>query len=169
MPQTLASDMARKSLDVLLDRVERQHAFSAQEARELLNGCVIQVTVLDRLWEQIQRSLDRGIEGKQLRYLVEELVDALDRGTKAFRASSEKVKAADLPSPENAEGMSMLESAVQRAVDRRGALSGLLGRLETPPREFDPRALPPGRENPAATGYIGLDELTGRLLSPKQT
>jgi hypothetical protein len=169
MPQTLASDMARKSLDVLLDRVERQREFSAEEAREVLSGCLEQVAVLDRLWEQTQRSLDRGIEGKHLRFLLQELVDDLDRGTKAFRAASEKIKATNLPSPEKTEGVSMLESAVRRTVDRRGAASVLLGRLEAPPRPFDPGTLPPGREDPAAAGYIGLDDLTARLLSPKQT
>lgn len=169
MPQTLASDMARKSLDVLLDRVERPHEFSAEEARELLAGCVVQVAVLDRLWEQTQRCLDRGIEGKHLRFLLQELADDLDRGIKAFSAASEKVKATNLPSPEKMEGVSLLESAVRRAVDMRGASVDLLGRLEAPPRRFDPHTLPQDTGDPALAGYVGLDDLTARLLSPKQT
>jgi len=161
--------MARKSLDVLLDRVERQHELSPEEARDLLAGCTVQIAVLDRLCEQTKRSLDRGIEAQQLRSLVKELVDDLDRSIKAFSAACAKVNATDLPPPEKMETAAFLENAIHHALNMRGDLSTLLRRLETPPPQFDPRTFPAGREDPAAAGYISLDDVTARLLEPRQT
>jgi hypothetical protein len=169
MSHTLASDMAQRSLDALLERMERQNDFSADEARELLSGCAIQLSVLDRLWEQIQHCLDRGIEARRLRGLLTERASDLEMGIKALQTAVAKLKTARLPSEEKAEDAAMLERALQRTVDRRGVLLTLLNNLETPFRHLDFAMLPSGRQDPSAAGYIGLDELKTHLLSPKKT
>ena len=84
MAPTLPSDMTRKSVAVLLERVERQNDSSPDEAFELLAGCEIAFLVLEKQWLLIQDLLDRGTEGSKLIFRLKELLDALDLGVKAF-------------------------------------------------------------------------------------
>jgi hypothetical protein len=165
MSQTLVSDMARKSLDPFLERAERRGEVSPEEARELLASCEIPAFVLERLWHLAQSYLDRGMERKQLAFLLKEYVEIHELGIKAFDAARDKVKVAGLAPEEKAEGLSMLERAGQEAAARRDELSSLLRRLETLRREVAQESLPKGRGDQKAEGYVSLDDVTARLLS----
>lgn len=165
MAQTLASDMVRKSLDIFLESAQRPHDLSPDEMRELLASCEIPALVLEGLWQLTQRFLDRGTEGTHLAFLLKECVDVFDLGIKAFDTARARVKAADLTPEERTAGVSLLTQAGQRAVARRDELSALLQRLETPPRDVMASSLPGDRGKREAGGYVGLDDLTARLLS----
>jgi hypothetical protein len=167
MAPTLPSDMARKSVAVLLERVERQGAFSPDEGRELIAGCEIVFIVLEKQWVLIQGLLDRGTEGSKLTVRLKELVNVLELGAKAFGVARDQVTAADLASQEKADGLDALERAARRVADMRSEASALLSWLETPFREIDPMSLPEGIGEREAEGYITLDDLTARLLSGK--
>lgn len=165
MPSTLSSDMARKSVAVLLERVERQDAFSPDEARELLDSCEMGLLVIERLGLLAQGFLDRGMEGKKLTFLLKELVDVLELGVKAFDVARQRVLAAGFAPQEAAEGLSAIGRAGRRAAEMRDEWSALVKWLETTPPEVDPAALPQGGGEREAEGYINLDDLTARLLS----
>ena len=167
MAPTLPSDMTRKSVAVLLERVERQNASSSDEAFELLAGCEIAFLVLEKQWLLIQDLLDRGTEGSKLIFRLKELLDALDLGVKAFAIGVNQVKTAYLTSQEKAEGLAVIEKALRRVTDLRAEASALLNWLETPFPEIDPASLPKGSGERDAEGYISLDDLTARLLAVK--
>lgn len=164
MPQTIASDMVRKSFGALLERVERQGDFSPDEAQELLAGCEIGSLVLEQLWRLAQGCLDRGMESRKLTFLLKEFLDVIELAIKTFDAARAKVKVADFTSKERAEGLSMLELQGRRAAEMRDGLSALLRWLETPPKTLAPSVLPVGRGDREAEGYVDLDDLTTRLL-----
>jgi hypothetical protein len=165
MPQALAPDMARKSLDTLLQRVEQQRHFSADEARELLASCELAALILERLWRLVQGFLDRGMERTKLLFFLKELVDVLALGQKAFDVAQARAKAADLTPQEGLEGLSLLERAGRRAAQMHDDLLSLVRWLETPPSDVDRSSLPAGREDPDAGKYVSLDDLTARLQS----
>jgi hypothetical protein len=168
MAQTLASDMVQKSLAVFSDRVQRQQLFSAAEARELLAGCPILFLSLEKLWELAQGFLDRGMESKRMIFLLKECADLLDWGIQALSKATERVEASELSADEKTEGEALLERARLQALEWRNELSKLVHRLETPPRPVDPAMLPGGRGDREAKGYVGLDEMTAHLISPKK-
>jgi hypothetical protein len=105
------------------------------------------------------------MERRNLVFFLREYQDVLELGIKAFGIAREKILAADFPQDERAKGVSMLEGASERAMDRCRELAALLRWLETPAREVPLASLPGGREDRESTGYVGLDELTARLLS----
>ena len=165
MAPTLPSEMARKSVAVLLEWVERQETFSPDEAQELLASCEIGSLVMERLWVLSQGFLDRGMEGKKLTFLLKEFVDVLELGGKAFDVARERVKAADLTAQERAEGINALDRAGRRAAEMREEWSSMISWLEAPRPMIDIEALPKNAGGPGAEGYITLDELTERLLA----
>jgi hypothetical protein len=167
MALTLPSDMARKSVAVLLERVEQQDAFSPDEARELLASCEMGFLVLERLWVLSQGFLDRGMESRKLTFLLKEFVDILELGVKAFEVARDRVKSAGLTSQEKAEGLNALDRAGRRAVEMREEWSSMVSWLEAPRPQIDPESLPRDGGEQDAKGYITLDELTDRLLSVK--
>lgn len=167
MAPTLPSDMARQSVAVLLERVERQGASSPDEARELLAGCEIAVLVLEKQWLLIQDLLDRGTEGSKVIFRLKELLDSLDLSAKAFAGGVDQVKAADLTSQEKADGLAAIEKAGRRVAELRAEALALFNWLKTPFPEIDPASLPKGSREREAKGYISLDELTARRLAVK--
>src|SRR5437763_15186958 len=104
MPQTLASDIARNSFTVALERLERQHDFSADEGRELLAGCEMGVLILERVWHLAQGFLDRGMERVKLTFLIKALMDVVELAAKAFDAARARVTRADLVPQEKEDG-----------------------------------------------------------------
>jgi hypothetical protein len=167
MAPTLPSDMARKSVATLLERVEQQDAFSPDEGRDLLASCEMGFLVLERVWVLAQGFLDRGMESWKLTLLLKEFVDVLEVGVKAFDVARERVKSSGLTSQDKAEGLSALGRAERRAAEMREELSSLVNWLETPFPEIDPQSLPERVGEREAEGYITLDDLTNRLLSAK--
>src|SRR5262245_26986726 len=116
MTQTLASDMVRRSLDAILERVERPGRLSGDAARELLDTCVIPPMLVAILWDLINRSLNRGIEGKKLVALLRELQDVLDLGLRAYATTREKVVIADLSTEEQAQAVLLFDRATASAM-----------------------------------------------------
>jgi hypothetical protein len=165
MPQTIASDMARKSFGALLERVERQGSFSPEEAQELLASCEIGSMVLERLWRLAQGCLDRGMESKKLTFLVKEFMDVIELAIKTFGTARERAKVAGLTPDERAEGLSSLELQGQRAAEMHNELSALLRWLQKPAKTLGPLTLPADRGDREAEGYVDLNDLTARLLS----
>jgi hypothetical protein len=167
MAQALASDIARRSLGALLERVEGQQRFSPDEARELMAGCEVTAGVQEVLGHLVQGFLARGMEGRKLAFLLKEFVDILEIARKAYAVARERVEAAELPPEECAAAVALLGRAGQRAATMGGEWSGLVRRLETPPRPIDPGTLPADRGEQQAKGYRSLDELAAGLLSHK--
>ena len=165
MSSTLAPAMARTGLDALLARLETQTTFTSEQARELLAACEMGDLFVKKLWQLIQGSLDRGTEGGRFRALLKETADVIDVAVKVFGFASERLKTAAVTPTERAEGMATLEQATRQAEAMRQEVSHLLRWLERPPKPIDPSILRADRGDPAAKGYIDLDELTKRLLS----
>jgi hypothetical protein len=160
MSQTLASDMVRKGLSVLLERVERQQDFPPRDVADLLTSCDMTAVFLDRLWQLAQGCLDRGLEGKQLSSLLKELVETLELGIKALILARERMQTAKPPAD-----VSMLERSLQLAAHRRDELVALVSRLETSSRAVALASLPTGRGERESDGYVSLESLQDRLLS----
>ncbi len=165
MTQTLASDMARKSLTVFLERAEGQSVFSAEEAKEFLSGCEITNVILEKNWLLIQALIDRGVEGRKFAFLAKEGVDVLELAIKGLDVARAKISAADLATEEKTAGISTLEAAGRRAVAMRDELLKLLRWVETPPRPIDIASLPTGRDDPNVPGYIDMDEFLAEFVS----
>lgn len=72
MSYTIAADVIRKGLDVLLENVEHPTDLSQDSARELLLSCTMPAGLLEGLWDLTQRFLDRGREGRQFNFLLSE-------------------------------------------------------------------------------------------------
>jgi hypothetical protein len=157
--------MARKSFSVLLDNVEGQRVLSPDEGRELLAGCETGALLLEGLWQLAQGALDRGMEARRLTFLLKEFLDVIAVGRKVFGAASQRVRQADLAPEGRAEGESLLGRLDRRAAEMHDRLSALVRWLETPPAPINAAALPAGRGEQRAEGYLGHEEMTARLLS----
>src|SRR5207249_4560715 len=119
MSQTLSSDMVRKSLDVFIERLEGADDFTPDEARGLLDSCEMAVLLQDKLWQMAQALLDRGMESKKLAFLLKEFTDVIEVGLKAFNTAGDRLKGTALTPEERTKGVSLLEQAARRAVERR--------------------------------------------------
>jgi len=76
---TLAADMARSSLRPFIDRIERSHGASPDVVRELLENCALPVLILERLWKDTRRALERGVERAELVRTLHEIRELLGR------------------------------------------------------------------------------------------
>ena len=60
MPQTLASDIAQKSLDVLLERAGQPRNGSLDNTQEILDNCEIPYLLIERLCRSTSRMRSTG-------------------------------------------------------------------------------------------------------------
>ncbi len=146
MSQLLASEIVGKGLNAFLERVERQEPLSAAEARQLLASCDLPIVLLERYWQLVQGSLDRGMERESLLVLLKEAMDNLEQGARTFATARTRINSADLASEERTAGSDMLEYAHARASRMLGELSSLYNRLTAPPREMEVATLPEERD-----------------------
>src|SRR5580765_723095 len=71
--------MARSSLRPFIDRIERSHGASPDVVRELLENCALPVLILERLWKDTRRALERGVERAELVRTLHEIRELLGR------------------------------------------------------------------------------------------
>jgi hypothetical protein len=160
MPKRLASEMARRSFDALLESLEGEVELIPDEARELLAGCEMGALQLERLWQLAQAFLDRGMEHKRLVWLFKEFTEVIDLGVRGFAAAREKIKTLRLAPDERAESLASMDRMAGRATQMRSELLALLRWLEKGPLEVV--SLPPNRGDPGC-GYISLEDLKARF------
>lgn len=168
MPHTLASDLAQKSLDVLLEHAGQSRNGSVDETKELLDNCEYPYLLIERLWRSIQESLDRGVEKRKFTALVKDCLDVIERTAGTMNAIRERVKVAPLSPQDKTVGLSLLAELDRGASDKRNRLTELVRWLEKPRPEIDVSKLPANRGDPDAKGYISHEELVARLLSEEE-
>lgn len=167
MSKTLASDMARNSLNVFLERAQQQRELSSEEGRDLLDSCGIAEAVLDRLWQLTHGFIDRGMEGKRLLILLKELLEVLEVGSDAFATAKEKIALATMDKESQTHGFRLLDQAATRTRKMFDEASELVRRLEKPMKGFDASIISEGRGNENAEGFIGLEDFAAKLASSK--
>jgi hypothetical protein len=163
MAPTLASDVGRKSLDALLDRLGQPHQFSPDEVQELLASCEMIASLLDRLAQLSEQFLDRGTEAKRLALFLTGWDELLKLGIRAFGAARQRVEEADISQLEQSSALSVLDGLLQRGAGIHDRWTALLRWLESLPRDVNPTSLPEERGGRDATGYITLEQLSSQL------
>ena len=165
MPQTLASDIAQKSLDVLIERAGQPRNGSADDTQEILDNCEIPYLLIERLWRSVQESLDRGVEERKFLGLLKDCLAVIERATRTMETVRERVKSASLSPLDKAKGLSLLDRLDQSAVKKRDELTKLLRWIERPRPEIDLSKLPVTKVGREAEGFIDHDELMDQFLT----
>jgi hypothetical protein len=159
MPQMLSSDMARKSLSVLSERVEQGQNLSRYEARDMVSGCEFFLVQIEQIWQVVQRLIDDGIERRVLGFLVKELIGIAEMSANTFRSAVARISAAPgLSSAETANNLSALEVYSRRLTQIHSDAQSLLKFAEAPHRQIDPSSLPAGTGEIGSEGYINLKD-----------
>jgi hypothetical protein len=167
MLPTVVSVAARKNLEVL-EQVENDPNPTADDVRVGLLVCQLVSSIFERNWQQIDSSMNHGIEGRKLAFALKEFRDALALGITLFKNMSNKVQNAPISEPEKKDGIRLLEQSAAHFQKVFDASAMLLRDLELPPAKVDPASLPPGRKEKHVKGFIGSTELFSRMRFGEQ-
>jgi hypothetical protein len=165
MTKVLAPQIVRGGLQSLRDALvegEGAHRHSAEEVRELIEGCLFAASLLDKLSELNDNLLGHGSEGCKLIFLLKESTDAVEEFLRVFEHVRERA-ATSPPFEGKDDYLASLEKASRRATLMREGYESLLNWLGAPAPAVDPDSIVRGDGPPPAEGYEGLDKVLARL------
>ena len=165
MPHTLTSDIAHKSLDVLLERAQQPRNGSQDDAQELLDNCEFPYLLIDRQWRSIQEALDRGTEKQRFMVRLNDCLEVIEQTARTMAAVRERVQSATLSPQNKTAGFSLLDRLEEDAAKKRDELVALKRWLETPRPEIDPSKIPHPKAAREVEGYTDHDKFITRFLS----
>ena len=161
MPGLLVSDMTREGLRPFFERADQTRTLGRAEVAEFLDGTDIVTSIIVGYWQHAKSLMNRGVEHSTLVAAVKDVAEWIDHTIRAYQkvrsdAQGFNVAAGDLAA---------LDKIVQTLQRMKTATVTQLHWLETPLPIIDTAALPAGKAEPNAKGFIGLDEFAARLRS----
>src|SRR5438105_2930418 len=104
--------------------------------------------LLEKLWEQDGKLLERGVEGRELRLVLKESLAVVEESLRLFTAVRNAAA--------QHEDFARLEPIRRRAEQIRDDLAALLHWLDAPAPQIDPATLTGGGDSPTAEGYESI-------------
>jgi hypothetical protein len=165
MSQTLASDFIQNGFDAVSKQLQTPQKLSPELIQDILFGCQIGWSALEKHCQLLHESVDRGMERKSLVIFVCNLLSACDRAVETFNAAKQRVAASDRSQDDTPPSILTLDELIQRSSEMRTKLAGLGRWLETPRPMVALSTLPEESDNPDRKGYIDLMDLKNKMLS----
>jgi hypothetical protein len=164
MTPMLVPQIVWNSLRPLQNALKRNgHRHTPNEVRELIEACTLEELLLEKLWERNRKLLEHGAEGRQLRLLLKESLDAVEESLRLFAGVQDIATREQTPLMEQQADRTMLETVSRRAEHLRGELTALLHWLDAPSPPIDPATLTGGGDSSTAKGYESIDDILARL------
>ena len=162
MTETLVPEMVRSGFEPLRHALRPDRPqYTPDEARAIVDACVLQADILDLLQRKHDAALDRGMEGRAMAARVRLALGTVQDVLQAFADGRKAVADQTPPFEDRAEQLRLLEEARRRVERVRDEQQTILRWLDAPPPKVDPASLA-GSASLADEDYADLDSVLGR-------